>query len=89
VKDWPTLEAAVEQKIEDQTEFVRWWKETVRSDGNPGTGAGPRRLARDDAEDITGITKQTVSKWAKGHRDIPSYRDQLVHNQLVCTWKRQ
>jgi len=29
-KDWPTLEAAVDQKIEDQTEFVRWWDETVR-----------------------------------------------------------
>jgi hypothetical protein len=25
VKDWPTLETAVETKIEDQREFVRWW----------------------------------------------------------------
>lgn len=27
--DWPTLEQAVEQKIEEQIEFVRWWKENI------------------------------------------------------------
>ena len=27
VKDWPTLETAVEQKMEDQSEFVDWWDE--------------------------------------------------------------
>jgi len=25
VQDWPLLEGAVDQKIEDQQEFVRWW----------------------------------------------------------------
>ncbi len=29
VKDWPALETAVKQKLEDQAEFVRWWGETV------------------------------------------------------------
>ena len=29
VRDWPTLEAAVDQKLEDQTRFVGWWDETV------------------------------------------------------------
>ena len=30
VHDWPTLETAVEKKLENQTEFVRWWDENVR-----------------------------------------------------------
>ena len=29
VRDWPMLEAAVEQKMQDQAEFVRWWEEKV------------------------------------------------------------
>ena len=33
VRDWPTLEAAVEQKLEDQAEFVRWWDEAVQRPG--------------------------------------------------------
>jgi len=35
MKDWPTLERAVDQKIEDQREFVQWWSESVRGLGNP------------------------------------------------------
>ena len=30
VKDWPLLEQAVEAKIEEQAEFVRWWGETLK-----------------------------------------------------------
>jgi hypothetical protein len=33
VRDWPMLYAAVEQKMQDQTEFVRWWDENVRKKG--------------------------------------------------------
>ena len=29
VKDWPLLTDAVDAKIEDQAEFVRWWDEKV------------------------------------------------------------
>ncbi len=29
VKDWPMLEAAVAQKIEDQADFVAWWVANV------------------------------------------------------------
>ena len=29
VHDWPSLETVVVEKLEDQTEFVRWWEETV------------------------------------------------------------
>ncbi len=33
VKDWPMLEAAVKQKMEDQAKLVQWWKENVRKKG--------------------------------------------------------
>ena len=33
VKDWPMLEAAIEKKMEDQVEFLRWWDKKVRKKG--------------------------------------------------------
>ena len=35
VKDWPLLEQAVEQKIEDQRQFVEWWDANVRDAWRP------------------------------------------------------
>ena len=29
LKDWPMLEEAVGKKLDEQTEYVRWWRETV------------------------------------------------------------
>jgi phage N-6-adenine-methyltransferase len=81
VKDWPTLEVAVDKKIEEQVEFVRWWRETVSV--NHGAGRGnkksddPRSFSCDDAEDLTGISHQQVSKWGKKLQKRDSYRAQL------------
>lgn len=81
VHDWPTLEAAVDQKLEEQTEFVRWWKETVgvNHGGNRrgDQGASSSTLKADDAESLTGITKEQVSKWAKKLQKPEQYRAQL------------
>lgn len=65
VKDWPTLEAAIDRKIEDQAEFVRWWKETV---GPPGPKSNVPRSAHisfEAAESSTGITHQQVSEFVR------------------------
>lgn len=35
VKDWPLLEQAVEAKMQNQAEFVKWWDVNVRRDGRP------------------------------------------------------
>lgn len=35
VKDWPLLEEAVEVKIQNQREFVKWWDANVRGRGQP------------------------------------------------------
>jgi hypothetical protein len=57
---------AVEAKLEDQEEFVRWWKEAVRPNHRPEKTVAERgQLTADTAEDLTGITKQQVSRWAK------------------------
>jgi len=77
-KDWPTLEIAVDQKIEDQTEFVRWWKEKVRSQGEARKeNPDPHFLSVDVAEDLTGIAQPQVSKWGTRLRDIEKYRATL------------
>lgn len=35
VKDWPLLEEAVEVKIQNQREFVKWWDDNVRANARP------------------------------------------------------
>ena len=70
VKDWPTLETAVEKKMEDQTEFVWWWDEKVwRKGGSDGYQADNAdhgyRYSAAEATDLTGITQQQVSKWRR------------------------
>ncbi len=72
-KDWPTLEAAVDQKIEEQTEFVRWWKEmvTVRRSEGTLTQIGVKVY---DAESLTGISQQQVSKWNQKLKNPQKYR---------------
>ena len=78
VKDWPSLETAVEKKMEDQTEFVRWWAETVRPGGRPTkTSADPRWLSQEDAESHTEIAHQQVSKWRRRLKEPEKYRDML------------
>ncbi len=77
VRDWPTLVAAIDAKLEDQTEFVRWWKESVREKGERSNVADPRHLTVDQATELTGITKQQVSKWRRRLKDPEKYRAML------------
>lgn len=79
IKDWPLLFTAVETKVEQQEEFVRWWAEKVRGRGQPGKNS-PRSeeiLSMPDAEKVTGISNQQVSKWARRLNDKEKYRDRL------------
>ncbi len=72
----PLLERAVEQKLADQEDFVNWWRESVRGKGKKANSQD-RRYFVDSAEELTGITKQQVSKWAKRLQDREKYRAQL------------
>ena len=56
--------------MEDQTEFVRWWGEAVtpnKGGDRKSENQSPRlaTLIAEDAENLTGITKQQVSKWGQ------------------------
>src|SRR5690606_8952114 len=63
---------AVDQKVEQIVEFVRWWDEGVgvRQHANSEDNADRRSpLSKSDAEQITGITQQQVSRWRKRIKD--------------------
>ncbi len=81
VRDWPTLETAIDKKMEDQAEFVRWWDETVGIRHGAGRGnknnADPRSFSKDEAEDLTDITQQQVSKWRRRLKEPEKYMEML------------
>lgn len=79
-RDWPLLEQAVDAKLDDQEEFVRWWDERVRPHGVRADVAEPGHLAAPVAEELTGITKQQVSRWRKRLVDRPAYRAALYEH---------
>lgn len=80
VKDWPMLGAAVDRKIEDQQEFVRWWNENVsiKWGGDRSKVSESATLLAERATDLTGIDKQQVSRWRKSLADIAKYKDKLI-----------
>jgi DNA N-6-adenine-methyltransferase (Dam) len=88
VKDWPLLEQAVTQKLDDQEEFVAWWREmvSVRRGLNRHTVdiSDRKSLAASDAEELTGITSLQVTKWAKRLQDREMYRARL----FGAAWKQ-
>ena len=82
VKDWPTLVVAVDTKIEDQEGFVHFWEEAIRGAGGDRQSekhcpTDATMLSVDAATELTGFTKQQVSKWAKRLEDIPAYKKRL------------
>jgi DNA N-6-adenine-methyltransferase (Dam) len=89
IKDWELLGDAVDEQIDDQIEFVRWWQGHV----TPGHGAGrgnkkvtERRpfYTVEEAEKLTEISKQKVSKWALRLKDRAAYRE-LLHGTAYRT----
>jgi phage N-6-adenine-methyltransferase len=79
LKDWPLLERAVDEKIEQQREFVGWW-ETIVTPNKGGDRKSENQSARsttlicEDAENLTGISKEQVSKWRRWLKRETEYR---------------
>jgi hypothetical protein len=79
IKDWPTLEKAVDAKIDEQRKFVAWWNGAVRSKGERGNLKSPgTRLFVEDAEDVTGMKQQRVSDLGKRLAKPDKYRERLL-----------
>lgn len=83
IRDWPLLERAVGEKVDEQAEFVRWWRNSVRRLGNPAKKSAKLKNAERgsltlcDAEKLTDIKQQQVSKWAKRLQKPDEYRAAL------------
>ena len=79
---FPTLETAVEKKMEDQTEFVRWWEEKVTPRHRPvrsgnKLSADRRVIPMEQAEQDTEISHQQVSRWRSRLKKPEKYREML------------
>lgn len=82
LKDWPVLEAAVAEKIEQQKQFVGWWERNVSGRQSPGRGGNKsisdrKLISAGDAESETGISSLQVHKWRKRLAHPDKYREQL------------
>jgi 16S rRNA G966 N2-methylase RsmD len=79
IKDWDLLREAVDVKLEDQREHVRWWDETVRDAGQPEKNCitTDTILSADEAARETGISKLVVSRWRNGLADESAYRERM------------
>lgn len=77
--EWPLLEQAVDAKVEQQVEFVQWWRERVRGAGGRDKAKSPDRGFQTVAqlEKQTGISDTQVSKWAKRTKEPKKYRQKL------------
>ncbi len=87
MKDWPLLEDAVDQKIAEQQDFVRWWDANVRGKGERANVTDSVTfLFVEEAERLTGFDKMRVSRMRKRVSDaqVEKYRAQLVR----AAWKK-
>lgn len=77
--DLPTLVETLDIMIEEQRNFVAWWKERVRRAGQPEKNSCTNALilSEDKAKEETGISHVQVSRWAKGLRNVEAYRAKL------------
>lgn len=70
-------------------EFVQWWRENVTT--GHGAGRGNKKNAdhgsffMEEAEKLTGIKQQKVSKWAKQLEDREKYRGHFQCGEVRAT----
>ena len=71
---------------------MRWWKETVSVrhglNRHSVESADRGTLAMPDAESMTGITKQQVSRWCKKLPKREDYRIQLLGAAVILRLRR-
>jgi hypothetical protein len=80
IKDWPTLEEAVDAKLVELVKFVAWWNVAVRGAGQPkknGNGS-VTILSESQAKKLTGIGKMQKSRMATKLKDPANYRRELL-----------
>lgn len=81
--DWPLLEKAIDAKLDEQEDFVNWWRAHVTPRHRPGrSGAelvdGRGLISCAEAESRTEVTKQQVSRWSTWLARRDETRTQLI-----------
>jgi hypothetical protein len=84
IHEWVKIDAAVDEKIADQQEFVAWWDANVSIRESPGRGGLKSNtilnsIPRVEAEKLTKVSQVQVSRWRGALRDIPAYREQSIN----------
>lgn len=77
IKDWPTLETAVDKKIEESHKFVAWWDANVREKGKRANVRDHGHFV-DEVEELTGITKQRKSDLGQRLKNSTKFRLYLL-----------
>jgi len=81
IKDWPTLERAVDEKIAEQQKFVVWWNAAVRRAGQPKkefAKNAANSLTEKEATKLTGMPHQRVSDILNRLAKPDKYRERLL-----------
>ena len=76
MKDWPLLLEAIDKKIEEQGEFIEWWKQNVsKGHGGDRSKISDRKswLSAEKALTLTGISPVQVSRWRTFLQDTKKY----------------
>jgi hypothetical protein len=84
VRDWPTLEGAIDKKLEDQAEFVRWWDQKVQPRGRVVKVSDQKLLSVEEVERLTSITNLQKHKWARRLKDPEKYRGMSYDARRSC-----
>ena len=76
---WPLLEQAVDAKIEEQEEFVRWWGGNVQTQGRKSRNPSSEiSLSVTEAEKSTKISDGQVCRWRRHLGNKEKYRERII-----------
>ncbi|HEY1277142.1 MAG TPA: hypothetical protein VGF25_19710, partial [Thermoleophilaceae bacterium] len=83
MQEWPLLEEAVAVKLDEQQAVVAWWDATVAPPHRPQSNADQRYLSVAEAESLTAIQQQTISRWRTRLADRAAYRQRRLGADAV------
>ncbi len=72
LKEWDLLQTAVEQKVDEQEDFVAWWDGAVTPNrAHKRTDSTVRTLSVAKAEYLTDISMKQTSRWRTRLKNRP------------------
>lgn len=80
IRNWPALERAIDQKIEEEFKFVNWWAATVTPKLHNKKVVSDLKplLSEPAAKELTGIGKVQKARMANRLKEPEKYRQELL-----------